>query len=156
MDSFNNGIKPKLIKPKPFNWYIMNKKDCLGLIWFSKTNAQIIGDNIPNYYKDKEYLFINLMESSKKFKGIGTQLIKAIVKQSKKLGLEGRVCLNTTTINPKIGTPVPFYHKLGFKSASSILEEKITQSIAKNESIPKECEATTMFLPKESIKKLLS
>lgn len=149
-------IKAKLEKPARFYWYLTHKHKCLGMVWLSRCSAHMKGDSVPEYYNDKEYLFINSLNSNEKCCGIGTQIVKAVVEESQKLGFEGRVCLNTTTTKPDIGSPVPFYHKLGFKSTNSEIESLIENCIATKQPLPKNCESTTMFLPKEVIAELLA
>lgn len=149
-------VEAKLLKPRPFDWYIECKKNFLGLIWTSISNAELQGNALPDYYKNKDYLFINSLNSTKELKGIGTQLVKAVVRESQKLGLSGRVSLNTSTVNKKVGTPVPFYYKLGFKSVDSQIQAKIEKSMLDHKPIPADCEATTMYLPKEKIAEILS
>lgn len=151
-----NQIQAELEKPMRFNWYLTHEHKCLGTIWLSRCSATMKGDSLPDCYQDKEYLFINSLDSSKEYKGIGTQLVKAVVEESQRLGLEGRVCLNTTTTKPRLGSPVPFYHKLGFKSVNSEVEKTIEDCIAKNQPLPNNCTATTMYLPKEKIIELLA
>lgn len=149
-------IMAMLFKPRPFDWYMKDGDNFLGYVWLSKTKAKLVGDAVPEDYKDTDCLFINSIESKRTYKGIGTKLIEAVVKESKRLGYNGRVYLNTSTINSEVGTPVPFYEKLGFKSVDSSIEDKIEKSISEHLPLPKECEATTMYLPKEKINEILS
>lgn len=154
----NEGItvQAELVKPKKYSWYLSRNGECLGTIVFSKCNDPIIGENYPDDYKNKEYLFINSLKSRQQYKGIGTELIKAVVVESIRLGLEGRVCLNASTTNPRIGTPVPFYQKLGFESSNSQTEAIIEECEKTGQKLPSNCEATTMFLPKENVLKLIT
>lgn len=152
----NEPVKAVLCKPRPFDWYMKCKNGFLGFVWSCISDAPDKGDALPDYYKNKKYLFISSLESKKTLKGIGTQLVTSVVKESERLGFEGRVQLNTSTIDTKIGTPIPFYYKFGFKSIDSSIQAKIEKSMEQHLSVPRECEATTMYLPKEIISKILT
>ncbi len=149
-------IQAEVIKAKHNSWFVKHNEQCLGTILTSRCNAPIKGDNYPEYYKNKDYLFINSLSSHRTYKGIGTQLIKAVVEESKRLGLEGRVCLNASTTDASIGTPIPFYHKLGFQCSNSVQEKIVSECLSEGLPIPCKMESATMFLPQESIEKILN
>ncbi len=138
-----------------YYWYLERNGEILGDIQCSKCSSEITGDNYPEYYKGREYLFINRLNSNKQYKGIGTELVKIAIKESQRRGMGGRVCLNATTTNANLGSPVPFYYKMGFESSRKDIQRKIEDSMASRENIPKEYESTTMFLPEDKILKNL-
>ncbi len=141
-------------KPKKGSWNLQCRGETVGTVLFSRAYSPIKGDNYPEYYKNKAYLYINSLDSHKTYKGIGTALVKSIVEESKRLGLEGRVCLNASVTKAEIGTPIPFYYKLGFECADSKQQKIVEECMREKKPLPKNCESATMFLPTESIKKL--
>lgn len=154
-DKNGNEVKAVLIHNKRSkSMYLMRGQDVLGGMLYSITSASIKGDNYPDYYKNKKYLFINQIYSHKKYKGIGTELIKKLVHESKKQGYEGRVCLNTSTTKPEKGSPIPFYYKLGFEASNKQKHEEIKKALEAGKKIPASCESVTLFLPENAIKKL--
>ena len=155
-DIDNNPISAILVKTGKTSKSIFYNGISLGNCTFSECNARINGENYPDFYKGKPYLFINSIVSNKQYKGIGTELIKSIVRESKRRGFEGRVCLNASVVEPKLGSPIPFYSKLGFE-ASDINKQIIIDYVMKNDlQLPNNCQSATMFLPQEAISKLLN
>jgi len=109
VDKKDGSVYPARIdKPKNNAWYMICRGDCVGQAIFSIDYSHINGDNLPDYYRDRAYLFINSLSSHRTYKGIGTELVKALVKESYRRGLKGRVCLTTTTTNPEVGSPFLF------------------------------------------------
>lgn len=154
-DKNGNEVKAVLIHNKQSkSMYLMRGQDALGGTLYSFTSAPIKGDNYPDYYKNQKYLFINQIYSHKKYKGIGTELIKKLVLESKKQGFEGRICLNTTTTKPEKGSPIPFYYKLGFEASNKQKHEEIKKALESGKKIPASCESVTLFLPENAIKRL--
>ena len=154
-DKNGNEVKAVLIHNKQSkSMYLMRGQDALGGAIYSVSQAPIRGSNYPDYYKNKKYLFINSIYSHKKYKGVGTELIKKLVLESKKQGCEGRICLNTTTTKPEKGSPIPFYYKLGFEASNKQKHEEIKKALEEGKKIPASCESVTLFLPKDAIKKL--
>ncbi len=153
----SNGVEKQalIISTNKNTKYMELDGQILGVMSYSFTKAPIKGDNYPNSYKNKPYLFINSIYSNKQYKNVGTELVKDAVWESKKQGCEGRVCLNTSTTRPKLGSPVPFYHKLGFEASSKEAQQKIEMALSSNKQLPPECEAITMFLPMDVINKIL-
>jgi len=155
-DSKGNKIPATIINNKRNkSMYLKRGKEDLGGLTYSICDAQIKGENYPDYYKNKKYLFINSIYSHQKYKGIGTALIKKVVEESKKRGYEGRVCLNTTTTKPEKGSPIPFYYKLGFECTNKQKDIEIKKALKEGKKIPPSCEAVTLFLPQKAINKLL-
>lgn len=153
--TLKNGVKALLINNhRNKSMYLTQDRDYLGGLTYSISDAYIKGDNYPNYYKDRKYLFINSIYSHQQFKGIGTELIKQAVQESKKRGLEGRVCLNTSTTKAEKGSPIPFYYKLGFECTNKEKDKLIKAAIKDKKKIPPSCESVTLFLPDEAIKRL--
>lgn len=153
----SNGIEKQalIISTKKNTKYMEMDGQILGVMTYSYTKAPIKGDNYPDSYKNKPYLFINSIYSNKQYKNVGTELIKDAVLESKKKGCKGRVCLNTSTTRPKLGSPVPFYHKFGFEASTKEAQQKISEAIAKKQTLPPECEAVTMFLPMNVVNEIL-
>lgn len=150
-------VKTKITKPTKNDWYIVKDKILLGELHFITCSSEIMGDNLPAYYKKQKYLFIKSpLNSTRKYKGIGSELIKAAVRESQRQGLDGRICLTASTINPELGSPVPFYYKMGFKSVNREIQEIIEDCMRNNKPLPEKCLSTTMYLPKEAIQKLLA
>ena len=79
-------VPASIIKDTSTNWHLRCYGECVGNIWVSKCSAPILGDLIPDDYINKGYLYINHLSSDKKYKGIGTELVKAAVRESYKKG----------------------------------------------------------------------
>lgn len=154
-DKFNNPVSVCINETRKNSRSLLSDGESLGFCDFSECNAPIIGDNYPNYYKNRKYLYVNSLSSSRKLKGIGTELIKEIVRESYKRGMGGRVCLNASTTKAELNSPVPFYYKLGFQSTRKDLQKKIETSMNLGLPLPKECQSTTMFLPQNRINEIL-
>ena len=155
-DFNNNLISAVIVKTGKSSKSIYHNGISLGNCNFSECNAKISGENYPEFYKGKPYLFINSIASSKKYKGIGTELVKSVVRESKRRGFEGRVCLNASVVEPELGSPIPFYSKLGFEASDINKQIIIDYTLRNNLELPKNCESATMFLPKKAIDKLLT
>ncbi len=154
-DYNGNEVKAVLIHNKRSkSMYLTRGQDVLGGAIYSISNAPMKGNNYPDYYRNKKYLFINQIYSHKKYKGIGTELIKKLVEESKKQGFEGRICLNASTTKPEKGSPIPFYYKLGFEASNKQKHEEIKKALEEGKKIPASCESVTLFLPKAAIKRL--
>lgn len=67
-----------------YYWYLERNGEILGDMQCSRCSSKITGDNYPEYYKGKEYLFINHLNSNRQYRGIGTELIKVAVRESQK------------------------------------------------------------------------
>ena len=155
-DSKGNKIPATIINHKKNkSIYIKRGKEDLGGLTYSISDAYIKGENYPEYYKNKKYLFINSIYSNQKYKGIGSELVKQAVKESQKRGYEGRTCLNTSTTKPEKGSPIPFYYKLGFECTNKEKDKLIKEAIKHGKKIPPSCEAVTLFLPQKAINNLL-
>ena len=88
-DKFGNNKKANIIHNKKCkSIYIKRGKDTLGGMTYSISNAPIEGENYPSFYKGKKYYFINSLYSHQTYKGVGTELVKFLVKESKKHGCE--------------------------------------------------------------------
>lgn len=154
-DDFNNPVTVCLNKTGKNSRTLSYGTKTIGCCDFSECCARVAGDNYPEYYKNMKYLFINSLSSTKKYKGIGTELVKEIVRESYKRNMGGRVCLTASSTKAELHSPVPFYYKLGFKSVKKDIDEKIEKSMKSGLPLPKECESTTMFLPQNKIKEIL-
>ncbi len=157
-DRSGKVYKANIKSPPMLRYYYYLEKDgeILGDMRCSQSSSKIRGDNYPEYYGGKACLFINSINSNRQYRGVGRELIKTAVRESQKQGMEGRVCLTATTTKPEIGSPIPFYYKMGFESSRKEFQRKIEEAMQKGEPIPKECESATMFLPQDKIKKSLN
>lgn len=138
-------VNAKILCPKKGVWTVLCEDgECAGLMWFHRGKDFIKG--IPDNYSNKEYLFINKLDANyDKYKGVGTALVQALVEESKRVGLNGRVCLNATATDPKQGSPVGFYHSIGLKSVDTAYEMEL--SSYPGGKIPKDAHSTTMYFP---------
>lgn len=75
------------------------------------------------YGSECTHLFLDRLEAGGN--GAGTELIRQVVKLSDSFGLDGRVILDACEINPAKGTPIPFYHKMGFKAIDPSVQAEI-------------------------------
>jgi len=91
-----------------------------------------------------ELLYISNMQQER-FKNVGTELIKQIVKESYRLNLDGHVVLYAKKVKSK--EPVPFYYKLGFRSndyTNRLIEDRMRRGILEFRG------STPMYLPDET------
>ncbi len=95
---------------------------------------------------------INKGNSLSPYKGIGTELIKSAVKESKKQGFKGRIHLMAYDAKP----PTPFYYKCGLRfvdeSKNGLMENFIKTKGAK---LDPKIQQGLMYLPDDNIEKLL-
>lgn len=148
-------VDAQVVKASAKHIHIKCNGECVGLVNISYSTAPFEGANYPEYYKGKPYIHLHDLSSLKNYKGIGTQLIKAAVQESVRIGMEGRVCLTASSTNAKFGSPVPFYYKLGFESTYARKQKLIADAMKNGLPLPKDCESTTMFLPREKAIELL-
>ena len=89
--------------------------------------------------------------------GAGTQMIREAVRMSNEMGYDGRVTLQAEIINKSVGTPVPFYSKLGFKATSAETQALIEQAMAIYEQtgVYKGPTGASMYLPMDVVKNIL-
>ena len=89
--------------------------------------------------------------------GAGTQMIREAVRMSNEMGYDGRVTLQAEIINKSVGTPVPFYSKLGFKATSAETQALIEQAMAIYEQtgVYNGPEGASMYLPMDVVKNIL-
>lgn len=89
--------------------------------------------------------------------GAGTQMIREAVRMSNEMGYDGRVTLHAEIINKSVGTPVPFYSKLGFKATSAETQALIEQAMAIYEQtgVYNGPEGASMYLPMDVVKHIL-
>ncbi len=114
---------------------------------------------VPDGYTGN-FLLLHRLETWSSGKGLGSELIKQAVVDSKKAGFEGRVALDAATINKKRGTPIPFYWKMGFRTADNVKNaeiEKGMQELAKTGKYPDWApQISQMYLPDDAIQKILA
>lgn len=95
---------------------------------------------------------INKGNSLSPYKGIGTELIKSAVKESKKQGFKGRIHLMAYNEKP----PTPFYYKCGLRfvdeTKNGIMETFLNTKGAK---LDPKIQQGLMYLPDENIEQLL-
>lgn len=89
--------------------------------------------------------------------GAGTQMIREAVRMSNEMGYDGRVTLQAEIINKSVGTPVPFYSKLGFKATSAETQALIEQAMAIYEQtgVYNGPTGASMYLPMDVVKNIL-
>lgn len=89
--------------------------------------------------------------------GAGTQMIREAVRMSNEMGYDGRVTLQAEIINKNVGTPVPFYSKLGFKATSAETQALIEQAMAIYEQtgVYNGPTGASMYLPMDVVKNIL-
>lgn len=87
------------------------------------------------------------------YKGIGTELIKSAIKESKKRGFNGRIHLMAYDAKP----PTPFYYKCGLRFVDEN-KNKLMENFLKTKGaqLDEKIQQGLMYLPDENIEKLLS
>ena len=132
----------------------------------SKGGGSMVFDKIDGYTDSsdgfniiKSTLDIESLNSTtpKGSTGAGTQMIREAVRMSNEMGYDGRVTLQAEIINKSVGTPVPFYSKLGFKATSAETQALIEQAMAIYEQtgVYKGPEGASMYLPMDVVKHIL-
>jgi len=105
----------------------------LGLAEVSTPQKDILIYNLPEGYAQNS-LELKYLSSSSEAKGTGTEIIKQVIEDSKKLGYDGKVWVEACggslpsemarLAGDKYKTsPVPFYYKLGFRFKDEKLNE---------------------------------
>ena len=118
--------------------------------------------NFPRFYiKEKTrfktvaqpHIYVNdiFVKQEARHKGVGTKLIKDIIKESADKGCEGRVVLFAFD---KESSPIGFYRKLGFTTGNTSLNKRIDEILKYKSEIDKNLQ-TLMSIPKEKIAKIL-
>lgn len=132
----------------------------------SKGGGSMVFDKIDGYTDSsdgfniiKSTLDIESLNSTtpKGSTGAGTQMIREAVRMSNEMGYDGRVTLHAEIINKSVGTPVPFYSKLGFKATSAETQALIEQAMAIYEQtgVYKGPTGASMYLPMDVVKHIL-
>ena len=132
----------------------------------SKGGGSMVFDKIDGYTDSsdgfniiKSTLDIESLNSStpKGSTGAGTQMIREAVRMSNEMGYDGRVTLHAEIINKSVGTPVPFYSKLGFKATSAETQALIEQAMAIYEQtgVYNGPTGASMYLPMDVVKNIL-
>ena len=132
----------------------------------SKGGGSMVFDKIDGYTDSsngfniiKSTLDIESLNSTtpKGSTGAGTQMIREAVRMSNEMGYDGRVTLQAEIINKSVGTPVPFYSKLGFKATSAETQALIEQAMAIYEQtgVYNGPAGASMYLPMDVIKNIL-
>lgn len=115
---------------------------------------------IPDGYTEKSLWISSLATEGSSGNGLGAEMIKQAVVDSKKAGFEGRVALNATRLGRSRRTPVPFYWKLGFRTTDAGINaeiEKGMQELAKTGKYPDSApQVQNMYLPDDAIQKILA
>ena len=114
---------------------------------------------VPDGYTGN-FLLLDRLETWSSGKGLGSELIKQAVVDSKKAGFEGRVALNATRLGRSRRTPIPFYWKLGFRTTDAGINaeiEKGMQELATTGKYPDRApQVHNMYLPDDAIQKILA
>ena len=132
----------------------------------SKGGGSMVFDKIDGYTDSsdgfniiKSTLDIESLNSTtpKGSTGAGTQMIREAVRMSNEMGYDGRVTLQAEIINKSVGTPVPFYSKLGFKATSAETQALIEQAMAIYEQtgVYNGPAGASMYLPMDVVKNIL-
>lgn len=132
----------------------------------SKGGGSMVFDEIDGYTDSsdgfniiKSTLDIESLNSTtpKGSTGAGTQMIREAVRMSNEMGYDGRVTLQAEIINKSVGTPVPFYYKLGFKATSAETQALIEQAMAIYEQtgVYNGPTGASMYLPMDVVKNIL-
>ena len=132
----------------------------------SKGGGSMVFDEIDGYTDSsngfniiKSTLDIESLNSTtpKGSTGAGTQMIREAVRMSNEMGYDGRVTLQAEIINKSVGTPVPFYSKLGFKATSAETQALIEQAMAIYEQtgVYNGPAGASMYLPMDVVKHIL-
>ena len=132
----------------------------------SKGGGSMVFDEIDGYTDSsdgfniiKSTLDIESLNSTtpKGSTGAGTQMIREAVRMSNEMGYDGRVTLQAEIINKSVGTPVPFYSKLGFKATSAETQALIEQAMAIYEQtgVYNGPTGASMYLPMDVVKNIL-
>ena len=132
----------------------------------SKGGGSMVFDKIDGYTDSsngfniiKSTLDIESLNSTtpKGSTGAGTQMIREAVRMSNEMGYDGRVTLQAEIINKSVGTPVPFYSKLGFKATSAETQALIEQAMAIYEQtgVYNGPTGASMYLPMDVVKNIL-
>lgn len=115
---------------------------------------------IPDGYTEKSLWISSLATEGSSGNGLGAEMIKQAVVDSKKAGFEGRVALNATRLGRSRRTPVPFYWKLGFRTTDAGINAKIEngmQELATTGKYPDWApQVQNMYLPEDAIQKILA
>ena len=118
--------------------------------------APIGDDYIYNSMELTALESVNKGNKQSPYRGIGTELLKAAVRESKKSGFNGRIHLMAYDSHP----PTPFYFKCGLRfvqeDKNKLMEEYLKNSKTQNIKLPENLESGLMYLPDENIEKLLS
>lgn len=129
------------------------------------------------YPSDKPSVYIDYFGTDANYKGIGTELVREVVKTSKKMGHDGRIRLKACTGS----VPTEFrlsgfyercttsaaalqYKKMGFKAYDAEIDKLLEQElksggngfVMKNGKIVKDKFAIPMYLSEEAIEKYLN
>lgn len=132
----------------------------------SKGGGSMVFDKIDGYTDSsdgfniiKSTLDIESLNSTtpKGSTGAGTQMIREAVRMSNEMGYDGRVTLHAEIINKSVGTPVPFYSKLGFRATSAETQALIEQAMAIYEQtgVYNGPTGASMYLPMDVVKNIL-
>ena len=132
----------------------------------SKGGGSMVFDEIDGYTDSsngfniiKSTLDIESLNSTtpKGSTGAGTQMIREAVRMSNEMGYDGRVTLHAEIINKSVGTPIPFYYKLGFRATSAEIQALIEQAMAIYEQtgVYKGPTGASMYLPMDVVKHIL-
>lgn len=114
------------------------------------------GDYIYNSLELVSLESANKGNKASPFRGIGTELLKAAVKESKTSGFNGRLHLMAQDAHP----PTPFYYKCGLRfvdeKKNKLMEEFLNALKSENKALDDSIKKGLMYLPDENIEKLLA
>lgn len=116
-----------------------NDSKIFGLAEVCTPQKDMLICNLPEGYAQSS-LELKYLSSSPEAKGTGTEIIKQIIEDSKKLGYEGRVWTEACggslpsqmailSGNKYATSPVPFYYKLGFRFKDENLNKSVKSGL---------------------------
>ncbi len=125
-----DGTKAKLEIYKDKYYVLTSKNNRIKAAMKVINNEDVFECNNDFYSKNNGTAEIALIYS--KGHNAGKFLIKEAVKRSFDMGYGGRVSLFACTVNYDAGSPVPFYHKMGFRGTDFNTEKQIEDAIEKS------------------------
>ncbi len=152
----------KFEKDNKIHLYIKNEQaDKLGYASLCRPQGGIFKKPIGKdyIYNSMELTALESRNQARKnspYRGIGTELLKAAVKESKANGFGGKIHLMAYDAKP----PTVFYYKNGLKFTNTekdLLMQKYLNTPANlRGELPQELQSGLMYLPEENIEKLLA
>ena len=109
--------------------YVLKSKDNQIKAYMNVVPVKKFHFEYSNKFYTKNSGAVSIEMFLSKGNGAGSFLIKEAVKLSKKLGFDGRVVVYASPMGKSANTPIPFYHKMGFRASTKYDEERIEKAI---------------------------